>query len=57
MFFGMKLLSFVAGLFAGFLLGVGVFVVYMRWRLTRQLTVMQENIGDMFEMVEEEREG
>ena len=53
----MKLFDFGLGLIAGVFLGVGVSIFYLRWKVSRQLGMMQNNMEDMFEMSEEMTEG
>lgn len=49
----MEILSLLAGVVIGFVLGSGAIVFYMRWKMTRQLNAMQQNMEGMFDMTEE----
>jgi hypothetical protein len=49
----MDLLSLVAGIVIGFVLGAGALIFYMRWKMTRQLNAMQQDMQGMFDATED----
>lgn len=49
----MEILSLLAGVVIGFILGSGAIIFYMRWKMTKQLNAMQQNMEGMFDMTEE----
>lgn len=49
----MEILSLFAGVVIGFVLGSGAIIFYMRWKMTKQLNAMQQNMEGMFDMTEE----
>lgn len=53
----MNLFDLGLGIIVGVFLGVGVSIFYLRWKVSRQLGMMQDNMEDMFEMSEEMTEG
>ena len=53
----MDILSLVAGFVAGFVFGAGALIFYMRWKMTKQLNAMQQNMEGMFDMTEDMMQG
>lgn len=49
----MDLLSLVAGIVIGFVLGAGALIFYMRWKMTKQLNAMQQDMQGMFDATED----
>jgi gas vesicle protein len=49
----MDILSLLVGLVLGFILGSGTLLFYMKWKMTRQLNAMQQNMEGMFDMTED----
>ncbi len=49
----MDILSLFVGLVLGFILGSGTLLFYMKWKMTRQLNAMQQNMEGMFDMTED----
>jgi len=49
----MDLISLGLGLLAGFFLGAGALLFYMRWKMTKQLNAMQQDMQGMFDMTED----
>ncbi len=49
----MNLTVFVAGFAFGLGVGAGGIVLYVRWKMNKQLTEMQENMEGMFDATEE----
>lgn len=45
----MSYLYFIAGLFVGLVLGVGLVLFYMRWKMRKQIGMMEEQMGDLME--------
>ena len=46
----MNLFDLGLGILVGFFFGVGVSIFYLRWKVSRQLGMMQNNMEDMFDM-------
>lgn len=53
----MNLFDLGLGIIVGTIFGVGVSIFYLKWKVSRQLGVMQDEMEDMFEMSEEMTEG
>ena len=49
----MDILSLASGLVVGFFLGAGTLLFYMRWKMTKQLNAMQQDMQGMFDMTED----
>lgn len=49
----MDYLLFLLGVFTGLILGAGLVLIYLRWRMTRQINAMQQNMDGMFAATEE----
>lgn len=45
------------GLVVGFVLGIGAALLYLRWKMKRQLGAMQNQMQDMMSMTEEMEDG
>lgn len=45
----MSYLYFAAGVFVGLVFGVGLVLFYMRWKMKKQLGMMQEQMGDLMD--------
>jgi hypothetical protein len=45
----MNLLGVGVGFFVGFLVGAGVLLLYMRWKMMSQLNAMQRDMEGMFD--------
>ena len=53
----MDLLSLVVGFAAGFILGGLGIVLYMRWKMMNQLSTMQSEMEDMFDVTDDLMQG
>lgn len=53
----MNLFDLGLGVIVGTIFGVGVSIFYLKWKVSKQLGVMQDEMEDMFEMSEEMTEG
>jgi hypothetical protein len=49
----MDILSLAAGIVIGFILGAGALIFYMRWKMTKQLNAMQQDMQGMFDATED----
>lgn len=48
----MSLVYFAAGAVVGFFVGIAASLLYLRWKLKRQLGVMQNQMQDMMDLTE-----
>lgn len=49
----MAIVEFVAGVFTGFVLGVGGSIFYLRWKMQKQIGNIEEQMGDIMAMSDE----
>lgn len=49
----MDILSVVVGIVIGLLLGAGSIMFYLRWKMKKQLGMMEEQMGDIMNMTED----
>lgn len=49
----MSLVDLVIGGLVGFFVGIGAAVLYLRWKMKRQLGMMQGHMEDMFDLTDE----
>ncbi|MFB6192904.1 MAG: hypothetical protein ABEK00_01520 [Candidatus Nanohaloarchaea archaeon] len=53
----MNLAYFAAGVFVGIVLGLGGAIFYLRWRMKRQLGMMEDQMSDLMESTQDLTEG
>ncbi|MEF8880744.1 MAG: hypothetical protein V5A72_02865 [Candidatus Nanohaloarchaea archaeon] len=49
----MDLFSLILGIIIGFIGGSGFLLFYMRWKMTKQIDAMQQDMEGMFDMTED----
>ena len=53
----MDLISFLAGIFVGVVLGIGGALLYLRWRMQKQLGMMEDQMSNLMESTQQMTEG
>lgn len=53
----MDIISFVAGVFVGSVLGIGGALLYLRWRMKKQLGMMEDQMSNLMESTQQMTEG
>jgi len=53
----MDIFSFVAGVFVGSVLGIGGALLYLRWRMKKQLGMMEDQMSNLMESTQQMTEG
>lgn len=53
----MDLVSFLAGMFVGSVLGIGGALLYLRWRMKKQLGMMEDQMSNLMESTQQMTEG
>lgn len=49
----MVAVEFIGGLIVGFVLGIGAAIFYLRWKMQKQISSIEDQMGAMMEMSEE----
>ena len=53
----MNWISFAAGIFVGAFLGIGGALLYLRWKMQKQLGMMEDQMSNLMESTQQMTEG